>query len=500
MNIKKIACLTVGLFIISIFGFSQYDNTWLIGHEGNTNYPNGQILFSNGVADTSTMYRKMPFFRTNSIMTDSNGSILFYTNGVFIANGIHDTLLNSSDFNNGFYTKVSNNVGLGTSYSTVIIPDPKNANQYYVFHKTLDTITYQGVPFSMLPVSVRFTMVNMTLDGGLGGVPSNKKSIHVIDDTLNIGMLMACRHGNGRDWWILTPRYNDSLIYKILVTPDTLIVSSQVTGSPIYYDVFASSIFTPDGSKYLLMSQNNMLDIFDFDRCDGTLSNHSLIHLPDTIHAYSGAAVSSDNHYLYVNTQLEIYQIDLTANPYSSSIITVAQWDTFYSPFVTYFAYSQLGPDGKIYMSTTHGCDVFHVIYQPDSTGLACNVLQNSLKLPCTNLSIPNFPNYNLGPLTGSVCDTLTGIASLQKDKELSLTIAPNPVTDDVLHIKYMLPRNKTGTLTITDVTGKQVYTYRLPQWSTLQNLPVGLAEGMYFCTVMSDGMKVVKKFVLIRE
>jgi hypothetical protein len=63
-----------------------------------------------------------------------------------------------------------------------------------------------------------------------------------------------------------------------------------------------------------------------------------------------------------------------------------------------------------------------------------------------------------------------------------------------------MLPRNKAGTLTITDVTGKQVYTCRLPQWSTLQNLPVGLTEGMYFCTVMSGEMMVTRKFVLIRE
>jgi DNA-binding beta-propeller fold protein YncE len=148
---------------------------------------------------------------------------------------------------------------------------------------------------------------------------------------------MACKHGNGRDWWILNSRYNDTLIYKILVTPDTIIVSSQVIGSAIYYELFGSSIFTPDGSKYIVMTQNNLLDIFDFNRCDGMLSNYSVVHLPDTVLSYFGATVSPDNHYLYVNTQLEIYQIDLNVNPYSSSITQVAQWDTFYSPFQTYF-------------------------------------------------------------------------------------------------------------------------------------------------------------------
>ena len=100
----------------------------------------------------------------------------------------------------------------------------------------------------------------------------------------------------------------------------------------------------------------------------------------------------------------------------------------------------------------------------------------------------------------GSPCDTLTGIATITKDKQLSLTVIPNPVTDGILHIRYVLPRNKAGTLTIRDITGKVVYTYRLPQWSTLQNLPLTLAEGMYFCTVASKEMSVTKKFVLVRK
>ena len=482
---------------IIFYSYSQYDNVWMMGHYINPSFPKGKIEFSNGVPDTFSIFRTMPFYRTNASICDQSGNVLFYTNGVYIANRNHDTLENSVNFNPGYYTNL-NPSGIGYGYSAIIIPNPDDSAQYYVFHKTADTIIYQGVP-RQVSISLRYSEVDMMLDNGLGGITTGRKSINIVSDTLNRGLLMACKHGNGRDWWVLVPSFNDSLIYKVLVTPDTMIVSSQVTGSQIYYDVSGSSIFSPDGSKYVLMTQNNLLDIFDFDRCNGILSNHSVVHLPDTIYAYYGAAISADNRYLYVNTQTEIYQLDLTSNPYSSSIIQVAQWDTAYLPFQTYFGLNQLGPDGKIYIATTNGCHILHIIEQPDSGGLACNVLQNTFTLagPGGNSSVPAFPNYSLGPLTGSACDTLTTIPP-PPEKISNFKIYPNPVTNNILNIGYQLPYNKSGTFKIYDVTGKVVFKYTLPQWSTLQKLNIkNISAGIYFCTITSNGYTVTKKLVI---
>ena len=49
-----------------------------------------------------------------------------------------------------------------------------------------------------------------------------------------------------------------------------------------------------------------------------------------------------------------------------------------------------------------------HVINTPNQPGLASHLAQHSINLPNLNdKSIPNFPNYRLGPLDGSPCDTL---------------------------------------------------------------------------------------------
>ena len=490
------------LIIIELQSMGQYNNIWMLGHNyGNPSiYPRSGLDFSLGNPDTFSLFRPMPFFLTNASVCDSNGQLLFYSNGIYIANKLHDTLENSQNFNPGYNT-VNNNSGLNISQAVVIFPFPGDTSKYILIHQASDTITLPNNFKKAACLTLRYSVIDMTLDSQKGGVISNKKSIILVNDTLILGKLNACKHGNGRDWWIISQRFNDSLFYKILITPDTVEVFTQQIGAAIFYDVYGQSVFSPDGLKYAILGQNHTLDIYDFDRCDGMLANHHRVSLIDTSFAYIGSSISPNGIYLYVSTPLTIYQFDLSSSNIDTTIQIVAVYDSFYAPFATLFQQHSLGLDGKIYISTWGSCYVLHTIDQPDNAGISCNVLQHNIILPQPpgNFSVPTFPNYNLGPLTGSICDTLTGINDIPPKENVSLTITPNPVTDGVLHIRYMLPQNKAGTLTVTDITGKQVYTYRLPQWSTLQNLPLWLAEGMYFCTVTSNGLKVSKKFVVIR-
>jgi PKD repeat protein len=67
-----------------------------------------------------------------------------------------------------------------------------------------------------------------------------------------------------------------------------------------------------------------------------------------------------------------------------------------------------MGPDGKIYVVSGVSDTVMHVINTPNQPGYASHFTQHSINLPNLNdKSIPNFPNYRLGPLDGSPCDTL---------------------------------------------------------------------------------------------
>jgi hypothetical protein len=100
----------------------------------------------------------------------------------------------------------------------------------------------------------------------------------------------------------------------------------------------------------------------------------------------------------------------MEANDISESRFVVASYDGFLTEhgLNTTFYQQILGPDGRIYMTSTNGSRYLHIIRNPENLGFDCNVLQHSITLPTVHAwAVPNFPNYRLGPVDGSICDTL---------------------------------------------------------------------------------------------
>jgi hypothetical protein len=76
----------------------------------------------------------------------------------------------------------------------------------------------------------------------------------------------------------------------------------------------------------------------------------------------------------------------------------------------------QLAPDGRIYL-----CSQFNnsfniwdapidIIHNPDVQGTNCNFNRGAMNIATilgSGKSVPNFPNFRLGPVDGSACDTL---------------------------------------------------------------------------------------------
>lgn len=217
-----------------------------------------------------------------------------------------------------------------------------------------------------------------------------------------------------------------------------------------------------------------------------------------------GVSFSPDGSKLYTSSLLYLYQFDLNAPNIAASKTTVAVWDSTYSPFATTFYVQQLAPDGKIYITTTSANNVMHIIDSPDSLGLACNVIQHGLQLPVLNDgTVPNHPNYHLGPVVGSICDSLTVGLSENKVQSANLRLNPNPATNQVW-VNYNFPNNKDGWLEIYDTMGKLVLKRRL-YWSTTQLL-VYLNEiksnGVFVARVFDDGGMFVssKKLIVYAE
>ena len=173
--------------------------------------------------------------------------------------------------------------------------------------------------------------------------------------------------------------------------------------------------FSQDGSKYVivegkLISGPVEVHLYDFDRCTGLLSNPQYWTIPISPIFAEGCAISPNSRYLYASAYTELWQYDLWADDVEASGILVGEYDGFlvHNFFTTHFYQAELAPDGKIYITCTNGVRYMHVIHNPDEAGLACNFEQRGLYLPTHNsFAAPNWPNYRLGPLDGSPCDTL---------------------------------------------------------------------------------------------
>ncbi|MBA3649318.1 MAG: hypothetical protein H0W62_12340 [Chitinophagales bacterium] len=328
--------------------------------------------------------------------------------------------MNSKDFNPGYYTDVYYSSGLGFEQGAIVLPDLSYGNIYDVIYLTADSATGE-------PSHLSLSKIDMNLDNGLGGILPGVKNIHLVDDTILTGRLTACKNSNGKDWWIITHEFSTARYYTFLITSDSIIGPySQKIGQTIKNDVDGQSAFSPNGSKYATISPyDGKLDIFDFDRCTGLFSSPISYHMPLTpSNFWAELSFSPDGRFLYVGSLLQIFQFDLIASNVINSKVLVAEWKTFYSPFSTWFYIMQQALDNKIYLCTWGADSVLHVIDKPDSLDIACNVLQNYIKLPVDNATIPNFPNYDLGLLGNYLADAGAN-DTINKGQSIQLGIPP---------------------------------------------------------------------------
>ena len=188
------------------------------------------------------------------------------------------------------------NIGGSIGQGALIIPKPSSANCYYLFHEGCD---YSN-PF-IYPKALYLTEIdmNMNLNNGLGAVTIKNQIL--ITDSMNVGKITACKHGNGRDWWIFLHRVNSNMFFKFLLTPDSLIGPTTQNIGSIRPDDAGQAKFSSDGKRFAYFVAISGLDLFDFDRCTGLFSNPLLINL-STPNAGCGIAFSSSSKYLYATS------------------------------------------------------------------------------------------------------------------------------------------------------------------------------------------------------
>ncbi|MEO8088511.1 MAG: hypothetical protein ABI763_16950, partial [Bacteroidota bacterium] len=239
--------------------FSQgSSNLWLLGYDSGSGpgYGGTNINFISGTADTSYVFRMMNFMQTNSSISNAQGNLLFYTNGIYIANTNNDTMLNGDNLNPSSFTTSSSQHGLTIDQADLIIPFPGNSTKYYLFH---ETAYYLSSLSAYVSYELYYSIVDMSLGGGFGEVI--QKNVPIITDTLNTGCVTGCKHANGRDWWIICHSAKNNTYYTLLVTPYGIQGPfTQSIGSILTYPFFIwQTCFSPDGSKLASFTPNDTL-------------------------------------------------------------------------------------------------------------------------------------------------------------------------------------------------------------------------------------------------
>ncbi len=504
LKIKIISTATALLMIFfSFFSFSQgYNHNWLLGYDYSPNYIKARMTFSSTVDSIFAEQRKIPFQGfTQANISDANGNLLMSSNGAWIANSTGDTMLNGSFLGYDSYINAHTD-GILITYANIIIPYPNNTTKYVLFHQSAD---YNGI--SYYSPAINYSIIDMTKDGGLGAVDSTQKYIVAIQDTMN-GGIAACRHANGRDWWVVAQKHDTDTIYKILFTPTGIasITTQKLIVPKAVYSI-SQLTFSPDGKKFVYQTyipyqpDSSYILTFDFDRCSGLFTTHNPVFVN---RGYIwGLAFSPNSQYVYACTADKLYQLNL--NTYN--LDTIATYDGFNSPFTwccpTTFFNCYLAANGKIYITSGNGVQHIHEMNFPDSAGIACDFQQHVIPTPMGAIhrgSVPNHPNYYLGcDTTQTTCPCLiTGINDV-KQHDFKFSISPNPSNGN-FKITYLLPQNSKGIFEVFDITGKKVFSYSLPQWSTLQNFDLSfLSNGIYHCSIKSGNYYVQKKLAIIR-
>lgn len=227
--------------------------------------------------------------------------------------------------------------------------------------------------------------------------------------------LMAIRHGNGVDWWVMIHKSNTNQFIKYLVTASNIsgpyfqrIGTSNGRGYAPSGEISAN----PNGNKLATVTGNGLIELFDFDRCTGELSNPiSLGHdkpqydlAKEWDNFFYGCSFSPDGSKFYVSNTWELYQFDLNEADIKASKTLV--WKHPERNIHNVIGQHQLGPNGKVYIA--HWVVIPHkynqslsVIHNPNEKGQASNFRSANFFLEgqLSNYGLPNFPNYRLGAL-----------------------------------------------------------------------------------------------------
>jgi len=294
-------------------------------------------------------------------IADTQGNLLFYTNGVTVFNKNHEIMVNGT----GLYGHDS------STQSALILHHPDKPYIYYIF--TTDAyhvvLGWQLTPDPYLNKGLNYSIVDLRLDDGLGAVTQKNRSLFPEANE----KLTATYHQNGNDIWIMTHSKTGNSFNAFKFNNNGIIPSPISTALGTEYTNRISGLgylkFSHKGDKLANINAkmtggspyqpNGNVEIMKFNKTTGILSEliKNEIEFPNYSRLY-GLEFSYTDNKLYVSkTKNGIYQFDLTEHTnswlsISKTFLPNLSFSTSNSYHLNHPTVSlQLAKDKKIYIT-----------------------------------------------------------------------------------------------------------------------------------------------------
>ena len=240
------------LLLCSSFLHAQlHDYNWMMGYSGGegTDTTNEfgltRIKFEEeSIQVLDQQSQGDAFFWPNNIsFSDHSGELFCYSNGEAVYNRLNEVMEGGEDWH-----EEEHPLGWRSPQLALILPF-FNSDSIYAFINSA-TNSFPGLTpnSNSAGEGILFSIIDQTENNGLGKVILRKEEIS--QDTLDFGKLSACRHANGRDWWVIVARYTLNEFHRFLLTPNGLEwVGTQQIGEGGILGL-GQAFFTPDGNKH----------------------------------------------------------------------------------------------------------------------------------------------------------------------------------------------------------------------------------------------------------
>ena len=324
------------LFLFPFLVISQGEfNHWHFGSGVAFDFNGGNLTTSN---TSAVRAGQGEFVESTATVADCEGNLLVYTDGNDVWNK------NNQRMPNG--VALDGNSFEFSTQGALIVKRPSTSGIYYIFTAS------QGK-------GLKYSIVNMNLNGGLGDVIS-KNTVLATKGTEKLGVTY---HSNLTDIWVVT-HYSGSREYQAFLVTRTGVdangISSfdGVTQTEGHGDLKISQ----DGSKIgSVLYYKGEVYLADFNNTTGAVSNTEAVFNYNNPH---GIEFSPDSKKMYTNsTTGGIIQFLVGGN----NAQTLRNSSTIGSSF-SIDGSLQLGPDNKIYV-TDAGSSYIGVINNPNVIG-----------------------------------------------------------------------------------------------------------------------------------